>query len=81
MDESALRRAPHPLTGPRAEPLFLFGHAKRLLQKTEFPTVKKFLEVVIHILSDIPLETLMATFHQWMERLKAYIDDHGEHVE
>jgi hypothetical protein len=54
---------------------------KRLLQGTEFQTAKELLDEVVRILADIPLETLMATFHEWLQRLQACIDGDGEYVE
>jgi hypothetical protein len=32
---------------------------------------------VVRVLADIPLETLMAIFHQWLQRLQACIDGDG----
>jgi hypothetical protein len=52
-----------------------------MLRGTKFPTTEELLEAVIQILSNIPLKTLMATFHQRMDKLQAYIDGHGEHME
>jgi hypothetical protein len=52
-----------------------------MLQGTEFQTAEELLEVVLQILSNISLETLITTFHQWMERIRAYTDGHGEYVE
>jgi hypothetical protein len=52
-----------------------------MLRGKEFQTAEAFLEAMVQILSDIPLETLMATIHQWMEMLQACIDGHGEYVE
>jgi hypothetical protein len=50
-------------------------------QGTEFQTAEKPLEAAVQIVSDIPLEALMGTFHQWMESLQACIGGHGEYVE
>jgi hypothetical protein len=52
-----------------------------LLQETEFQTAEELLDGVIRILDDIPLETLMATFHEWLQGLQAGIDGDGEYVE
>jgi hypothetical protein len=52
-----------------------------MLQGAQFPTAEELLEAVVQILSDIPLQTLVATFHQWMDRLQAYIDGPGEYME
>jgi hypothetical protein len=38
----------------------------RLLQGTEVQTAKDLLDGVVRILADISLETLMATFHEWL---------------
>jgi hypothetical protein len=53
---------------------------KRLLQGTEFQTAEELLDGV-RILPDIPLESLMATFHEWVQRLETCIDGDGEYVE
>jgi hypothetical protein len=52
-----------------------------MLQGTEFQTAEELLEAGVQILSDIPLETLMAIFYQWMERVRACVDGCGEDVE
>jgi uncharacterized protein (DUF2236 family) len=52
------------------EQLFLFSHVKRLLQRTEFQTTAELLDRVVRILADIPLETLMTIFHEWLQRLQ-----------
>jgi hypothetical protein len=54
---------------------------KRLLPGTEFQTAEELLDGVVRILTDIPLETLMATFHESLQRLQACIDGDGEYVE
>jgi hypothetical protein len=83
LDENGLRRASHPRYCPDLAPgdCFLFGHVKRMLQGTEFQTAEELLEAAAQILSDIPLERLMATLHQYMNRLQACLDGHGENVE
>jgi hypothetical protein len=43
----------------------------KLLQATEFQTPEELLDAVVRILTDIPLETLMAIFHEWLQRLQA----------
>jgi hypothetical protein len=65
LDENALRSAPHPphSRGPSASDCSLFDHVRRVLQGTEFQTAEGLPEAVVQILSDIPLERLMATFH------------------
>jgi hypothetical protein len=54
---------------------------KRPLQGIEFQTAEELLDGVVRILVDIPLETLMATFHEWLQRLRACIEGDGEYVE
>jgi hypothetical protein len=49
-----------------------------MLEGTEFQTAEQLFEAMVQILSDIPLETLMVTFYQWMEKLQACITGHGE---
>jgi transposase len=83
LEDNNLKSAPYPPYSPDLAPsdFFLFGHMKRLLQGTEFHTAEELLDGVVRILADIPLETLMATFHEWLQRLQAYIDNDGEYVE
>jgi hypothetical protein len=54
---------------------------KRLHQGTGFQTAEELLDGVVRILADIPLETLMDTFHEWVQGLQACIDGDGEFVE
>jgi hypothetical protein len=44
-------------------------------------TAEEFLDGMVQILADIPLETSMATFHEWLQRLQACIDGDREYVE
>jgi transposase len=83
LEDNNLKSAPHPPYSPDLAPnnFFLFGHVKRLLQGTEFQTAEELFDAVVRILADIPLETLMATFHKWLQRLQAFIDRDGEYVE
>jgi hypothetical protein len=52
-----------------------------MLHGRESQTAEELLDASAQILSDIALETLMAKFHQWKERLQGWIDGHGEYVE
>jgi hypothetical protein len=83
LDDYNLRTTPHPLDSPDLAPsdFFLFGYVERLLQGAEFATAEELLGSVVKILSGIRSETLMATFHLWMERVQACIDCGGEYVE
>jgi hypothetical protein len=83
LDENVMRSASHASYSPDPAPsdCFLVGHVKRMLQGTEFQTPEELLQAVVQILSDITLETLMAAFHQWMERLQVCIDGYEEYME
>jgi hypothetical protein len=82
LDKNRLRSASHPPYSPsECRATFLFGHVKRMPPGTESQTAEEFLEAVIQILSDIPRDTLMVIFHQWVERLQACIDGHEDCVE
>jgi hypothetical protein len=54
---------------------------KRPFQGIEFQTAEELLDGVVRILADIPLETLMVIFHEWLQRPQACIDGHGEYGE
>jgi hypothetical protein len=83
LEDSNLKSAPLPPYSPDLAPsdFFLFGHVKRLIQRTEFWTAEELLDGAIRILADISLETLMATFPEWLKRLQACLDGDGEYVE
>jgi hypothetical protein len=69
LDDNNLKSAPY------------FALLPRLLQGTEFQTAEESVDGVVRILADIPLETLMVTFHEWLQRLQGCIDGDGEYVE
>jgi hypothetical protein len=77
-----LRTGSHRLFSPDLAPsdLFFFGCGKRMFQGAEFPTAEALLEAVIQIMSEMRLETLIATFRQGMKRLQACVDNPGECV-
>jgi hypothetical protein len=83
LEDNNLKSVPYLPYSPDLAPsgFCLFGHVIRLLQGTEFQTAKELLDAVIRILADIPLETLMATFHEWLQGLQVCIDGDGEYVE
>jgi hypothetical protein len=54
---------------------------KASLRATVFESAEELLETVTTILRGIPTETLLATFHQWMDRLQTCIDIGGDYVE
>jgi hypothetical protein len=80
---SAETRPPHPPYSPDLAPsdFFLFGHVKTALRGTVFESAKELLEAVTTILRGIPTETLLAIFHQWMDRLQTCIAFGGSYVE
>jgi hypothetical protein len=82
MEEHGLRTALHPPYSPDRAPsdFFLFGYVKRALQRSEFQTVEELLARVIGILTEIPTETLISTFHEWIRRLQTCLDTDGEYV-
>jgi hypothetical protein len=68
IEDNNLKSAPHPPYSPDCS------------NWTEFHTAEELLDGVVQILADIPLETLMATFHEWLQRLQACIDGDREYV-
>jgi hypothetical protein len=66
MEDQNLRTASHSLYSPDLAPsdFVLFGHVKRALKGAEFQNPGEFLDAVVQIVTDIPLDTLTATFHQ-----------------
>jgi hypothetical protein len=59
----------------------LFNHVKMALQRLVFKSVKKFFDGVTSIVATIQLDTLLAIFHEWMDRFQACIDDGGDYSE
>jgi hypothetical protein len=57
---------PHPPYFPDLAPsnLFLFGYVNRVLLGANSPTVEGLFEVAIQVLSQIPLQLFMNTFHE-----------------
>jgi hypothetical protein len=83
MDDNGIRTASHPPYSPDLAPsdFFLFGPVKTSLRRMVFESAEELLEAVMTILRGIPIETLSATFHQWMDRLQTCIDIGGDYVE
>jgi hypothetical protein len=83
MEDHSLRKGPHPPYSPDRAPnnVFLFGYVKRALQSSEFQSVDTFLDLGVRILNAIPIDTLIGTFHEWIKRRQACIDNGGEYVE
>ena len=81
MSEHGLRRMPHPPYSPDLAPcdFFLFGYVKTHLVGSEFATKDEALTKINAILMDIPQETLIGTFREWMRRLEEVIKSGGEY--
>jgi hypothetical protein len=43
--------------------------------------MEQLLAAVVGILNEIPTETLISRFHEWIRRLQTCIDTDGEYVE
>jgi hypothetical protein len=83
MEIHELRTAPHPpySTDLASTNFFLFDHLKRTLHGSEFDNAEELLDAVVKILNVISPETLLATFHQLMDRRQACIHGEGASVE
>jgi hypothetical protein len=83
MEGQNLRTAPRPPYSPDLAPsdFFLFGHVKRVLPGAELQSSNELLDAVVQIVTDIPPEIVITTFHQWLDRLQASVDSGGEDVE
>jgi hypothetical protein len=82
MEEHSLRTALHPPYSPDlALSDFFLGYVKRALQGSEFQTVEALLVAVVGILTAIPTETLISTFHEWVRSVQTCIETDGEYVE
>ena len=81
MTDHGMRRMPHPPYSPDLAPcdFFLFGYIKTKLIGSEFATKDEALEKINAILKEIPKETLISTFYEWMRRLEEVIDSNGEY--
>jgi hypothetical protein len=82
-EDHSLRTALYPFYSPDLAPtgFFLFGYRTMTLQGSEFESAEELLEAVVRILNAIPTNTLIGTFHQWIKRFQAYLDNDGEYVE
>jgi hypothetical protein len=83
MEDHNLRTAVHAPDSLDLAPsdFFFFGHVKRTLQGKEFQSTGGRLHTAGQIVTDIPADTLMATFHQWTDGLQACLHTGGEFVE
>jgi hypothetical protein len=83
MDHNPLKRVPHPPYPPDLAPsdFYLFGYVKYQLQGHEFTKGAEFVSAISEILNQIPTNTLVNVFDDWMGRLRRGIDISGEYVE
>jgi transposase len=82
MEDDSLRTEPYPPYSPDLAPSdFFFRYVKRSPQRSEFQHVEELWRAVVRILNAIPTDTLIGTFHEWIKRLEACIDNGGEYVE
>ena len=74
-------RAPHPAYSPDVAPsdFYLFGYVKNRLERQEFRSPDELLEAVIEIIEQIPKETKIRVFKEWMVRCQKVIDSKGEY--
>jgi hypothetical protein len=83
MDHKLLKRAPHPPDSPDLAPFdfYLFRYLKYQLQGPEFTKGAEFVSAISEILNQIPTNTLVDVFDDWMRRAQRCIDISGEYVE
>jgi hypothetical protein len=83
MEVHEIRTAPHPPYSPGFGPrdFFVSGHLTRTRQRSGFNSAEELLDATVEIVSVTSLETLLAIFHKWIDRLQVCIDGEGEHVE
>jgi hypothetical protein len=83
MDHNSLKRAGHPPYSPDIAPsnFCLFGYIKHQLQGHEFTEEAELISAISEILNQIPTDTLVNIFDDWMRMLQRYIDVSGVYVE
>jgi hypothetical protein len=83
VDHHSLQRVPHPpYSLDLALPDFhLFGYVKHQLQGHEFTEGTQFVSAISEILNQIPTDTLIDVFDDWMKRRQRCIDINGKYVE
>jgi hypothetical protein len=82
MDSPLLKRAPHSPYSPDLAPsdFYLFEYVKHQLQGHEFTEGAEIVSAISEILNQIPTDTLVDAFDDWMRRLERCINISGEHV-
>jgi hypothetical protein len=83
MDHNSLKRAPLPPYSPDFAPsdFYRFGYVKHQLQGHEFTEGTELVSAISEILNQIPADTLVDVFDDWVRRLQRCIDISGEYVE
>jgi hypothetical protein len=83
VDHNSLKRASYPPYSPDLEPcdFCLFGYVKHELQGHEFTEGAEFVSAISEIMNQIPTDTLVDVFDDWIRRLQRCIDVSGEYVE
>jgi hypothetical protein len=76
MEDHNLRTTLHPPYSPDLAPsdCFLFGQMKKALQDAEFQSVQELLDEVVRLVTQIPSDTLIITFREWIDKLQAHLD-------
>jgi hypothetical protein len=83
MDHNSLKSAPHPPDSPDLAPsdFYLFGYVNHQFQGHEYTEGAKLVSGISEIVNQIPTDTLVDVFDDWMRRLQRYNDISGEYVE
>jgi hypothetical protein len=61
--------------------LYLFGYVKHQLQEYKFTKKAALVSAILEILNEIPIDTLVDVFDNWMKRSQRRINISGEYVE
>lgn len=80
--ELKIKRLDHPPYSPDIAPsdFFLFGYLKKLLEGMEFSNENELFDKVQEILTSIPKSIFKNAYDEWMNRLFAVIERHGEYI-
>jgi hypothetical protein len=83
MDHNSWKRAPHPPYSPDLAPSdsYRFGYVKHQLQGHGFTEGAELVSSFSEILNQIPTDTLVDVFENWMRRSQRCIDINGKYVE
>jgi hypothetical protein len=83
MNYNSLKRASHRLYSPDRAPFnfYLFGYVKHQLQGHEFTEGAELVSAISELLNQIPTDTLVDVFDDWMRRSQRCIIINGEYLE